>query len=87
MNPGFKLATGETMPKTISPFNLSHETFKDSKVHVISLKPGDCLYVPPYWWTQIQSSDEEVSIGVTFWYECSSSWLELFMKGVHSNLL
>eukprot|EP00164_Ancoracysta_twista_P003582 GFYU01004787.1.p1 GENE.GFYU01004787.1~~GFYU01004787.1.p1 ORF type:complete len:556 (-),score=72.85 GFYU01004787.1:243-1910(-) len=32
----------------------------------VIVKPGDVLYIPPYWWHQVESMDETIS--VTFWF-------------------
>ena len=38
------------LTKQFSPADLFDETFKDVTVHQVTLNPGDCLYVPSYWW-------------------------------------
>ncbi len=75
------------MPKNISPHNLNSAKFTDAKVHQVHLGPGDCMYVPNYWWVQVSSSETELTVGVTHWYEVSSTWVDLIMKGIRSGSL
>ena len=44
-----------------------------AEVHPVEaiLNPGDVLYIPPYWWHQIESAiDGGPTISLTFWYKC-----------------
>jgi len=45
-----KFMNGEELPDRYSPINLSDTAFKAAKVHILTLSPGDCIYVPAYWW-------------------------------------
>jgi Cupin-like domain len=65
----------------------------------MTLAAGDCIYIPSYWWYQLevptepreantsQSSVPENSLIVTYWYNSTSSWLDLVMHGVSNNIL
>ena len=75
------------MPRTLSSHDLSSSTFTNAKVHTVKLSAGDCVYIPNYWWVQIKSDPTQLSVGVTHWYEISSTFVDLVMRGVRKNEL
>ena len=87
MRVGQEFPEGGYLPPNYSPTDLFNENFRDAKVHLITLQPGDCLYIPSYWWSQTLSASDKTSITVTHWYESSSSWADLIMKGITDKTL
>jgi len=80
------------VPKNYSSINLKNleQNTNPLAKHLLTftaeLDQGDCLYIPSYWWQQIDSSPEK-SIGVTFWYPTSSDWMKLTFHGIEENLI
>mmetsp|Transcript_3969 Transcript_3969/g.2934 ORF Transcript_3969/g.2934 Transcript_3969/m.2934 type:complete len:104 (+) Transcript_3969:718-1029(+) len=76
----------------VSPVNISNPNlnlfaeFRYSTTYTVDLERGDCLYIPSFWWQQIDSHPDR-SIGVTFWYPTSSDWLKLTFEGIEQNLI
>ena len=50
MRVNLEFPEGGYLPSHFSPNDLFSESFRDAKVHLITLQPGDCLYIPSYWW-------------------------------------
>jgi hypothetical protein len=50
MGSGKSFPDGGYLPKQFSPADLFDETLKDVTVHQVTLNPGDCIYIPSYWW-------------------------------------
>lgn len=50
MKTGTDFTEGGFLPKHFSPLDLFSETYQGVRVHEVTLTPGDCLYVPTYWW-------------------------------------
>ena len=57
--------------------------FQDATTYTVILNPGDCLYIPSYWWMQIEGKDE-MSIGVTFWYGVTSEWIKVIFHALEA---
>ena len=53
----------------------------------MTLDKGDCIYIPAYWWYQIEASAAETTLTVTHWYDIGSTWVELIFNGIEQNLL
>lgn len=66
----------------------------------MTLEAGDCIYIPSYWWYQLevpvepqdehniqQSYQPDNSLIVTYWYDSTSTWLDLVMHGISNNIL
>lgn len=64
-----------------SPFDLNDGSFHDTRVHSVQMHPGDCVYIPAYWFQQLQTEKEAV-VAVTYTYESSSTWLTLIEEGI-----
>lgn len=81
------------MPQTYSPVDFirpdprAHENFKSATPFDITLGAGDCLYLPAYWWSQRETSSEEQTILITFWYEVASEWARLVFLGLEQKYL
>lgn len=52
----------------LSPDLKAHPLFKRCNPHIVTLEPGDVLFVPKQWWHFVQSLDASVSI---------NTWIEL----------
>jgi hypothetical protein len=48
------------------PFAEGQPLFSRAKGYVVTLKPGDVLFVPPFWWHGVQN--ETASVAVSFWW-------------------
>ena len=77
-----------------SPFDLSDQRFTTTRVHELKLKPGDCIYVPAYWFYQIKTHQSplfdsfltiDATLTVTHWYESNSTWLSMVYEGIKAN--
>lgn len=74
---------GDHMPLSFSPVdffrpnNEFHPHFKTATPFDINLADGDCLYIPAYWWQMSESSPEQQTIAISFWYTVGSTWLKL----------
>ena len=84
---GKPFITGEVLPPWFSPIELTNEDFKDAKVHIITLLKGDCMYIPAYWWYQIEGPPDDLSLTVSYWYDVGSSWMRLIFDGIENNAL
>jgi len=49
------------------------------------LRDGDCLYLPAYWWYQIETAPV-TTIVLTYWYTVASEWLKLMFYGLEENM-
>eukprot|EP00347_Sterkiella_histriomuscorum_P007635 403348160 len=71
-------------------FDIDKERYPDSNmafIYPVLLQEGDCLYIPPYWWQQIESDPNKPSIAVSYWYEVSSDWLKLVFTGIEKGYI
>ena len=57
------------------------ESFRLATSYNVELEEGDCVYIPAYWWQQIDSVPER-SIGVTFVYPAGSDWIKMIFHGL-----
>ena len=56
----------------------------------VTLRAGDAMYVPPYFWHAVHSRDagDHRSLAVNFWYSVHSALLQQMFKALdHSMLL
>uniref|UniRef100_A0A7S3II51 JmjC domain-containing protein n=1 Tax=Strombidium inclinatum TaxID=197538 RepID=A0A7S3II51_9SPIT len=60
--------------------------FRNAKVRNIHIKAGDCLYVPAYYWHQVQSSPE-VSIGVATFFKTYHQIVDLMQMGFQQQVV
>ena len=77
----------ERLPPNYSAENIRSPDFTAAKTHIVTLDKGDCIYIPAYWWYQIEASAEEATLTVTHWYDISSTWVELIFNGIEENIL
>jgi len=49
---------GGYLPSQFSPVDLFSDAFRDAKVHIVALQPGDCMYIPSHWWYQTLSAPD-----------------------------
>ena len=80
------------LPSQFSPIDLFDEDINRvsdvAKVHIVTLRPGDCMYIPAHWWFQsLSDSESELTVTVQHWYESSSSWADLILYGVANDKL
>jgi len=45
---------------------LSDPDFDATRVHSMKLSPGDCIYIPAYWFYQVQNEAVTPSMSVTY---------------------
>lgn len=86
MYPGDKFSTGERSYKTHSPININ-EGLEGTRTHSMELMAGDCIYIPAYWWYQLEISDDSNTLVVTHWYDVASTWLKMLMTGIENDIL
>jgi hypothetical protein len=48
------------------------------------LDKGDCLFIPAYWWRQIDTSNEPNTY-VKFFFESHSRYVDIMMKGIEED--
>ena len=53
----------------------------------MELTAGDCIYIPAYWWYQLEISDDYKTLVVTHWYDVASTWLKMVMTGIENDIL
>lgn len=60
----------------------------------MTLSKGDCLFIPSFWWFQLQVADAdklattfEHSLLIRYGYDVSSTWVDLIMYGTNNSLL
>lgn len=53
----------------------------------MELTAGDCIYIPAYWWYQLEISDDSNTLVVTHWYDVASTWLKMVMTGIENDIL
>ena len=51
---GRKFRSGEPNPPMSSPMDI-REGVKTTRVHQFTTAPGDCVFIPSYWWYQIET--------------------------------
>ena len=83
---GGSFLTGEVNPVHMSPVDL-YEGVRESRTHAMVVDAGDCIFIPAYWWHQIETSDEMNTVLVTYYYDVASSWLKLVMEGIANDIL
>jgi mannose-6-phosphate isomerase-like protein (cupin superfamily) len=49
------------------------------------MEQGDCIYIPAYWWHQIETPANKPTIALSYWYEVSSEWLKIVFQGLENN--
>ena len=65
---------GTSTPTDVSPIDFNkpnkreHHNFEYATKYYIDIEPGDCLYIPAYWWQQIEGSSDTQAIAVSYWY-------------------
>lgn len=80
-------------PQNHSPANFfkpdgrQHPLFKEAATFDITLRPGDCLYLPAYFWSQSQSPHGSATTIVTFHYEVSQQWVKLVFEGLENQYI
>ncbi|GAB6032137.1 HSPB (Heat shock 27kDa) associated protein 1 [Chamberlinius hualienensis] len=52
----------------INPNFVIHPKFKSARPFVVTLHPGDVLYVPPMWWHFVQSTSD-ITLSINSWIE------------------
>ena len=87
MRVGKSFPEGGFLPNQYSPVDLFDDDFKETKVHQVILSPGDCIYIPAHWWHQALSTDQGTTLAINFWYDSSSSWADMVMKGIAEGTL
>ena len=87
------LYVSTSMPANYSPVDLykpdfrKHQDFKSATPFDITIKTGDCLYLPAYWWYQTETSKDRGTTLVTFWYTISSEWVKVVFKGLEEGYI
>ena len=80
-----------------SPVNLFHEPryesieefplLQQAVVHEVKLNPGECLYVPAFWWMQSNTPHGGESIYLEFKFEVVSQLWQLITKAIDSEIM
>jgi len=87
MYAGEEIARDEQLPPNVSPVDLT-QGLASTRVHVVSLSAGDCVYVPSHWWYQIEVPSDPTlkknpnSLIVTLAYSMTSTWVDLVNHGI-----
>ena len=63
------------------PDYVKYPLFKNARVKMAHIDAGDCLYVPAYYWHQVESADA-VSIGVATFFRTYHQTIDLFQMGL-----
>lgn len=95
----YQLYAGEPFPKSGEPMppNYSHlditEGLEGTRVHMMTLSKGDCVFVPSFWWYQVEVPKTEKgkkkrhALIVKYEYDVSSTWIDLVMYGINNGIL
>lgn len=79
------------VPEDLSLFEPNGEKYPtlslvEAYIQEVSLKAGDCLFVPSYHFHQLRTANEEATF-IGFSYSAASKLSELFIKAVQDGLL
>jgi hypothetical protein len=80
------------LPDNYSPIEFvkpdydKYPLFRLARIKTIHIAAGDCLYMPAYWWHQVESSPG-VSIGVATWYGTSHISMDVMQYGMQGHLI
>lgn len=55
----------------------------DVKIQRVTLDPGQCLYIPPFWWTQTRTHTE-ISRLIQFDYNPANELAATFMRNIYA---
>lgn len=82
----------EELKPSVSPVDLFHpsefaniETFPlllETQVLEVALTPGQCLFVPAWWWLQVHALGEDDALVVDMEFEPHSQLYNLINKGI-----
>lgn len=64
--------------------------FRKAKVDRVPVQAGDCLYLPPWYWHQVESLPTEQGepvIAVNHWYESSQKILNHLFAAVEGRVV
>ena len=83
----YKKGVGPTNLAGISLYSPDMGKFPNSgnlyKIYFI-VEKGDCLFIPAYWWFQIDTYNEP-NLYVKLFFETHSRYLDILMKGVEDD--
>lgn len=77
----------------VSPVNFFKENLQHfplttaAKMYTVELNPGDCLYIPSYWWYQSESTGTRKTRMFTQEYESSSKLAGMFIAMLEQGIL
>ena len=84
-------ATGRT-PLFDGEANAARSGFRNATRTVATLGPGDCLYLPAFWFHHVASTplppaagDAPLGIAVSFWYQVSHTATRLLRHWLHTD--
>lgn len=76
------------IPENYSPVDFKNpdmrmfQDFQHATKYNVKLSAGDCIYLPPYWWYQMETAGSIEAIAVMHYYQISSSWLRAVFNGI-----
>ena len=50
------------------------------------LEKGDCIFIPSYWWHQLNTYNEP-NLSVAFYFKSNSRYLDVIVKGIEEDLI
>ena len=83
---------GYQMPENFSPVDFrnpdyrQYPNFNSAHKYAKTLKEGDCLYVPAYWFQQLDSAKGEVA-AVVFEYKVVFDFVGTVFQGLEQHLI
>jgi hypothetical protein len=89
MYAGEAFPNGDDCPNNASPIDLS-QGISHTRVHSVALDKGDCVYVPPFWWYQVETPEQEtnqINAIVKYTYVESTTWVDMLMYGMENGLI
>jgi len=90
------LYAGMNMPPNYSPVDFKtpdlqkYPMFRKAKVDRVPLEAGDCIFLPAYYWHQVESfptEDNKPVIAVNHWYESSQKIVDHVFTALENNLV
>lgn len=78
----------ETLPVDFSPVDITRHNFqnyyplmKDVPIKRVVLKPGNCIYIPAFWWTQTKTMSKNSRM-IEFDYNPANELEATFMRNI-----
>jgi hypothetical protein len=60
----FESWRGRCGPEAASRERQRYPNFERAELRSVTLRPGDVIYTPPYWWHHVETSEEVAAVSV-----------------------